>query len=831
MKYSFYLYLLFLIPLPVFAQWNQNASTGPFVYTNTGNWVGSTINGTFSTNPTTGLQVDFSGNYTTTSDITFSYSNGANITFDSDTGGVSRTITLGGDIRSSATGGSTVTLGSDLIFDVNGTRIFDAPNSGNSLVINSQITGTGTVQFDSGTGSIELNNSANDFRGDIFVGFVRSLKFNSIGNVGGGASALGAPTTALEGKIKFNNSTSFTEFEYTGSANSSTDRIFELRNTLGDVVLKNSGTGKLTITSDVEHFNDNDRPINFKPTTGEIEWSGVLGDPSTQSLSILQNASGTTTLSGNNTYSGTTSIQNGTLIAGNNNALGSTTGGTSITNAASLQLNGVNIGAEALTLSSIGSASTGGLFSNSGSANTYAGNITLGNTGKIRVDTNSTTLTVSGQVSLAGNQLQLEADATSDGGSTLEVSGQITGSGSLNVVSGQGNVILSNDTNNFDGPITVGFVRNFDFSSIANINGGASALGTPTSSVNGTITVSNGGSFTRLQHTGNSASTTDRIFSLNGTGEAAIRTSGTGKLTISSNLAHTSDNSRTLTLDTTNGEMEWTGNIINPSTQTLTLKKSGSNTLTLSGNNTYSGGLTASGGTLILNSNNALGGTAGNGALTIGGSSLEIASGVTIANGTLTLSSNNTAIRGLGTLQRNVTIDDTGNAFSSIQAGTNTTPIGTLGLGNGGTSTFQTGGSYVWNMNDFTGAYGTGYSALEFSGTLNIQATALNPFNISINGYNGSSLGTPANFTWGNTYNFEIVRATSITNFNADFFRLDASSLFGDHWRWSIYESGNSLWLRYDAVPEPGTWFAGVSLVGTFFLIRLRKKRKSKSQE
>lgn len=817
-------YCLLFIPFIAYSQWNQNASAGPFIYTDTSNWSGSVINDSFSIDPTNGLEVQFAGNYTTTGNLDFSYSNAANITLDSDSSGVSRTITLGGDILSSTSGGASITLGSDLIIDLNGSRTIDTPNSGNSIILDSRITGMGNLFFNSGTGDIYLNNDQNDFVGQVSASFVQSLYFSSIGNVGGGASAMGAPTSILEGTIQANNATSFLDLHYTGSSNSTTDRIIELNGSTGIVGLSNSGTGKLTFTSDIAHGVDNEHDLWFRPTSGEIEWSGIIQDAATQSLNIRHADSGRTTISGNNTYTGTTIIQSGTLVANNVNALGSTSGSTSITSTGTLQLTGLTITGEALTLSSSGSSSIGGLYSNSGSANAYTGNITMGGKGKIRIDSDGTSLDISGGVDLNGNELLLEADANTNSGSTLEVSGKITGSGSLTIVSGIGNVVLSNDTNDFDAAIKTGFVRNFKFSSIGNVGGGASALGAPTSISNGTISIENGGSFTVLEYTGSSDSSTDRIFDLKGTGTTILRTSGGGNLSISSNLAHSVDSNRTLKLETNSGDITWSGAITNPASQALSLEKTGSGTLTLSGNNTFSGGLLSTNGTLILSHNNSLGGVSGNGALSIGGTSINISNGVSISNGSLTITSNNPELKGIGTFARDLKIGNASDAITLIQPGNSSDPIGQLSLGGGGTSTLDENGTYVWNINDVSGSAGNdpGWSLLTFSGTLDIQADATNKFTIDINGYNGISLGAPANLSHAN-HDFEIIRASNITNFNENYFNFDSSDFLNGYGAWTIYQSGNSLYLRYAPVPEPSTWFVILS-IGLFMTVRFSKK-------
>lgn len=64
-----------------------------------------------------------------------------------------------------------------------------------------------------------------------------------------------------------------------------------------------------------------------------------------------------------NTYSGTTTITNGRIVAGNNAALGSTAGGTTVSGTGSLDINNKNLGTEVITISGDGDGS-GSLINN-----------------------------------------------------------------------------------------------------------------------------------------------------------------------------------------------------------------------------------------------------------------------------------------------------------------------------------------------------------------------------------------------------------------------------------------------------------------------------------
>ncbi|WP_454918250.1 autotransporter-associated beta strand repeat-containing protein [Xanthobacter sediminis] len=86
---------------------------------------------------------------------------------------------------------------------------------------------------------------------------------------------------------------------------------------------------------------------------GNISGSGTLE----------QKGTGALLLSGANSYDGATIVSAGTLRITNNTALGSTAGGTTVASGATLRLEGATVGAEALTLSGTGFGGSGALAS------------------------------------------------------------------------------------------------------------------------------------------------------------------------------------------------------------------------------------------------------------------------------------------------------------------------------------------------------------------------------------------------------------------------------------------------------------------------------------
>lgn len=135
---------------------------------------------------------------------------------------------------------------------------------------------------------------------------------------------------------------------------------------------------------------------------------------------LSKSGSGRAVLTATNTYSGATSINDGTLQIGNAAALGTTANGTTVAAGATLDLAGQSVSAEAITLN-------GGTLANS------VGSATLGSALTLAADSN---------VAVSGTQLNLSAVVSGGGGlskngaGTLALSGANTFTGATNVNEG-----------------------------------------------------------------------------------------------------------------------------------------------------------------------------------------------------------------------------------------------------------------------------------------------------------------------------------------------------------------------------------------------------------
>ena len=350
--------------------------------------------------------------------------------------------------------------------------------------------------------------------------------------------------------------------------------------------------------------------------TATATYSGVIAGPG----NFVKNGASTQTISGNNTYDGTTTVgTGGRLAAASATALGSTVGNTQIASGGEVLYDGAASNftvAEAFQVAGVGVSTDGGAITIQNASNiTISGAVTLAGDTSLTVAgsatgayTNSNAIT-----SLANQNLTLQGGAGVGSGGTI--SGIIAlGSGGLTKLQG-GKWVLSG-ANTYTGTTTIG-AGTLSVSNIV-VSAGASNLGNATSAVVlGTSATTSG----TLSYTGTSATFT-RGFSVAGTGRIDTTTAG-----------------ETLTIAT--------GDISTPlggtgTTGTITFGGAG-NTIVTSNILVGTGGVTKAdiGSLTLAGANDYLGATAVNvGTMLVTGSIINT-SGVTVAgtlggNGTIT---------------------------------------------------------------------------------------------------------------------------------------------------------------------------------------------------
>ncbi|EIX6637834.1 autotransporter outer membrane beta-barrel domain-containing protein [Salmonella enterica] len=312
--------------------------------------------------------------------------------------------------------------------------------------------------------------------------------------------------------------------------------------------------------------------------TLELNTGGTFDNAISGSGQVVKSGDDVLTLSGANSYSGGTLISDGTLVASNVEALG--TG--DVTDNATLELN------------------TGGTFDNaiSGSGQVVkSGDETLTLSG-----TNSYTdgTLISGGTLVASNVEALGTGDVTDN-AVLELN---TGGDFDNAISGSGQVVKSGDetltlsgANSYTGGTTI--------SGGTLVASNVEALGTGDVTDNATLALNAGGDFTNnISGSGQVVKSGDDVLTLSGSNTYTGGTTISGGTLIASNVEAlgTGDVTDNAVLElNTGGDFD---NAISGSGQVV---KSGDKTLTLSGANSYTGGTTISGGTLVASNVEALG--------------------------------------------------------------------------------------------------------------------------------------------------------------------------------------------------------------------------------
>jgi fibronectin-binding autotransporter adhesin len=315
-------------------------------------------------------------------------------------------------------------------------------------------------------------------------------------------------------------------------------------------------------------------------TNSSFGGSIVNGGGGAGIIDLVKQGSGTQTLTGSNSYTGPTTISGGALNIAGANAL-SVNSAVTVSTGGALQLSG-NISTTAASLSLVGTGpGTSGALENFSGSNTYTGSITLAGNASIGADALSTLNLSTGGLGMNANNLTLV------GAGTGTISDNITGTGNL-VVNNTGTWTLSG-SNAYTGTtsVTAGtlvYTRGVALKNSASINLGGT----------GSTTLNYAGAGTTM--------TTPMSFS--GTGTATLGNIGTGSITYSGPLAFGSGNT-TLALGNTTDTIGGTiGNITNGATGSVSLLKQGAlnSTWILTGSNTYTGNTTITGGVLQVSS-------------------------------------------------------------------------------------------------------------------------------------------------------------------------------------------------------------------------------------
>ncbi len=513
------------------------------------------------------------------------------------------TTTINAGTLQVGAGGTSGTLGTGQIID-NAVLSF---NRSDALAVANVISGTGALTK-AGTGALTLSGT-NAYAGatTVSAGTLVAASNTALGSTAGGTTVATGATLALQGDIAVGAET--LTITGTGVGNNGALRNLSGNNTWGGTV-RLSGNAEIQSDAGTLTLSAANAVTNATATARSLTVDGsgntaINGTITTTTGTLTKNGSGTLSLSGVNTYTGTTTINAGTLRYGANNAINS--GAVVVNNGGTYDLNGYSDTIGALT---VNSGTLGGTVT------TGSGTLTLG--GNVTSTGGGTNAVISGNLNLGAANRTVTTTNAADG---LTISAVISGPRNL-TKAGAGTLTLAG-ANTYTGVTTVS-AGTLAFNSIANVGGGASALGTPTTAANGTIALAGGAT---LQYTG-SGHSSNRVINLTSSG-GTIDASGSGTLTLSGGVTGAA---RNLILTGSGNSVE--SGVIGTTTGTLT--KNGTGTWTLSGANAYAGATTINGGTLVAASNAALGTTAG-GTTVANGATLELAGGIAIGAEALNL--------------------------------------------------------------------------------------------------------------------------------------------------------------------------------------------------
>ena len=612
-------------------------------------------------------------------------------------------------------------------------------------------------------------------------------------------------------------------------------------------------------------------------------------------LSLTFNSTGTVLLEGGSIGNQTLTLGTGGLTASSGAGavtMGSATAGQNVAvilggsqswanNSSSLLTiqNGVTTNAFTLTLNGSGSGGTtfnGALTNNTGAlaltANTTGGTTTLAATGNSY--TGATTLTA-GNLSLTGSLTGATAIAI-NGGTFTESSAGVIGSAAATLTIGGGTATLSG-ANTYTGSTTLN-------SGTLNLNNAAALGATPAVALNGgtisntlgtaissTASGSIGGSFTfgsagqtsanNLGLTGTTGFSADltKTITLNGTGTTltlastwtnnnnagrTLTVNGTGNTLALGGLAlNTASNSAQTQTINGSGNVTMVGAVTSGSTVlTQALTYSGTGTLTLQGNNTYTGATNVSGGTVNVNgtlASTVIGLSGGTMALGPTNNRLSSSAAVTLMGGTLSLTANSDTVTSVSLQSGSIT--GSGGTLTStttfdVRAGSVSAKLGgSVGLTKttGGTVTLSAANTYTGATNIATsggtlsaaadGALGgTSGITVNSSGTLllagagatdrvnNSAALALAGGTLSMQGLSGASETLGAlTLSADSTIDFGTGDTNSLTFSSVS---LGLFHLAVTHWTGTYYTAGETT--DHGPASEDRLLFSSLSLTG-----------------
>jgi fibronectin-binding autotransporter adhesin len=603
-----------------------------------------------------------------------------------------------------------------------------SPTAGQLTLSNGTLETTSSFTLDANRG-IALNTGGGTFSTDPgttlnYNGIIAGT--NTLSKTGNGMLVLGG-TNSYTGATTINN----------GTLQLSSSNVIVATNTL---IIANTAN----VLFDLNSFNQTIGLLSGGGTTGGNISLGsgtfTIGNSSSSTFAgtingtgnIVKQGTGTLTLNNaGSSYTGQTTINNGTLsvtklsTAGTNSSLGAPTG-------------------SAATIL-IGSSSAGTLSYTGGTDTTDRAITVNGAGGAIIQATASGTLTLSGAINNSGNPIKFDTNI-----GNITATGIISGAGTLTKTS-SGTLTLSNTANTYTGQTII----NTGVLSVAKL----AAAGTNSSlgAANGAAATILLGSATAatLSYTGGTDST-DRPITINGTGGGTIQATNSGTLTFLTG-ATINNSGNALTFNTSSGNITTQDTI------------SGTGSLTKSGSGILTFGSTVNVGSILANS----------GTLTINGSSITTSgtqtynSAVTLGGDTTLASTGNNAISFNNTINgaQSLTVNTTGTTTFGSSVG-NTTALTSLTTNAGGITALNGGTVTTTGSQNYgdavtlssTTTLSTTNSLVSFASTLNSNNST--PKDLTINTGSGNITLTGSVGATNGLGNL-ITNSTGITTFSS----------------------------------------------------------------
>lgn len=307
------------------------------------------------------------------------------------------TLTLSGEIAQSANSST-----DQFVLQGDGNIVVSGAISGPSRVTRSS-TGSGVVSLlgeNTYTGQTVLNGGVTE------VESISSL----VGAPGDeevalNSSGLGAPDTVANGTITMGYSSTGATLRFIGPT-LKTDRVIALAGSSGGATIEQNGAGTLTLLGSFTATGAGTKTLTFSGTGEGVAAGAIVNNSTTNKTNVAKSGTGTWTLGGAHTYTGTTNVNAGTLLM-----TGSIAAGGNVTVASGATFGGSGTVTPNTTVN--GKLALDGPL-------TFGGTLTFGAGARVKMSVADNTTT-------AGNAIA--ATATVSTGATVDVS--LNGSGSL----------------------------------------------------------------------------------------------------------------------------------------------------------------------------------------------------------------------------------------------------------------------------------------------------------------------------------------------------------------------------------------------------------------